>query len=87
MDPNLENGQQTANTKGGNSVVGGGGGGDGGGDGGGGGGGRGSTKTLKKKDALLKPQFDRLPVIREQKLKKRIKALVLSFHLRRPAAL
>ena len=45
------------------------------------------TKTLKKKDALLKPQFDRLPVIKEQKLKKGIKALVLSFHLQRPAAL
>ena len=45
------------------------------------------TKTLKKKDALLKPQFDRLSVITEQKLKKGIKALVLSFHLQRPAAL
>ena len=46
-----------------------------------------TTKTLKKKDALLKPQFDRLPVIRGQKLKKRIKALILSFHLQCPAAL
>ena len=46
-----------------------------------------TTKTLKKKDALLKPQFDRLPVIRKQKLKKGMKAIVFSFHLQRPAAL
>ena len=46
-----------------------------------------NTKALKKKDALLKPNFDSLPVVRETKLKKGFKALVLSFHSRRRAAL
>ena len=46
-----------------------------------------STKALKKKDALLKPDFDSLPVVGETKLKKGFKALVLSFHSRRRAAL
>ena len=45
------------------------------------------TKALKKKDALLKPYFDSLTVVVEKKLKKQIKALVLSFHLQRRAAL
>ena len=45
------------------------------------------TKALKKKDALLKPDFDSLPVGAETKLKKQIKALVLSFHSPRRAAL
>ena len=39
----------------------------------------GYTKTLKKKDALLKPQFDRLPIIREQKSKKELKLLFSAF--------
>ena len=38
------------------------------------------TKALKKKDALIKPDFDSLPVGAETKLKKQIKALGLSFH-------
>ena len=46
-----------------------------------------STKALKKKDAPFKPDFDSLPVVRETKLKKGFKALVLSFHSQRCAAL
>ena len=45
------------------------------------------TKALKKKDALIKPDFDSLPVVEETKSKKGFKALVLSFHLRCRAAL
>ena len=45
------------------------------------------TKALKKKDAPLKTDFDSLSVVRETKLKKGFKALVLSFCLQRRAAL
>ena len=45
------------------------------------------TKALKKKDALLKPDFDSLPVVGDTKLKRGFKALVLSFYLQRCAAL
>ena len=46
-----------------------------------------STKLLNKKDALMKLNFDNLPVVGETKLKKQLKALVFSFHLRGRAAL
>ena len=45
------------------------------------------TKALKKKDAILKSDFDSLPVIGETKLLKGFEALVLSFHSQRRAAL
>ena len=40
------------------------------------------TKSFNKKDALIKLNFDNLPVVGETKLKKQLKALVFSFHLR-----
>ena len=46
-----------------------------------------NTKSLNKKDALMKLDFDNLPVVGETKLKKQLKALVFSFHLRGRAAL
>ena len=45
------------------------------------------TKSFNKKDALMKLNFDNLPVVGETKLKKQMKALVFSFHLRGRAAL
>ena len=45
------------------------------------------TKSFNKKDALIKLNFDNLPVVGETKLKKQLKALVFSFHLRGRAAL
>ena len=47
----------------------------------------GYTKSFNKKDALMKLNFDNLPVVGETKLKKQLKALVFSFHLRGRAAL
>ena len=46
-----------------------------------------TTKSFNKKDALIKLNFDNLPVVGETKLKKQFQALVFSFHLRRRAAL
>ena len=46
-----------------------------------------TTKSFNKKDALIKLNFDNLPVVGETKLKKQLKALVFSFHLRGRAAL
>ena len=46
-----------------------------------------ATKSFNKKDALMKLNFDNLPVVGETKLKKQMKALVFSFHLRGRAAL
>ena len=45
------------------------------------------TISFNKKDALMKLNFDNLPVVGETKLKKQLKALVFSFHLRGRAAL
>jgi len=46
-----------------------------------------NTKSFNKKDALIKLNFNNLPVVGETKLKKQLKALVFSFHLRGRAAL
>ena len=37
-------------------------------------------RRSKKKDAILKPDFDSLPVVEKTKLKKGFEALFLSFH-------
>ena len=36
-----------------------------------------NTKSFNKKDALMKLNFDNLPVVGETKLKKQLKALIL----------
>ena len=46
----------------------------------------GLTIPNNKKDALVNVKFDNLPVVKNQKLKKGIKALGILFHLRPTAA-